>query len=484
MKQRNILTQTQTQTQQLSAMQLALAQMVELPLAQYAERIECEMMDNAALEENDRNEGDRVPEKEDDDWGYGDDLDLAIGDYRSDDDIPSYLQDRAEYGREEREYVMVASHSLYDDLKEQIGEQDLTPHETQLLEYLIGSLDDGGFLRKDLEALCDELAIYHNIYTDQGELARMLSILHTFEPRGIGARDLQECLLIQLTHPDYHSSWQEQSVQVVEKYFKQFMAKRWDIIAERMQLSEDETRHIQQELTRLNPSPGRALDDDDMQSAVAVIPDFFVLVGDDGSIDVQLNQGDVPQLRVSRSFQDIVYNYFANDREVSRQEKEGYIYAKQKVESAQNFINLIERRQQTLLAVMHCIIELQRPFFLDEDENLLRPLTIKEVAERAGMDKSTASRVVGGKYVQTRYGLYPLKYFFSSGFVSAEGEEVSTRQIKSALVEIIDAEDKVAPLGDEELALALKDKGFPVARRTVSKYREQLGIPVARLRKQ
>ena len=484
MKQKNILTQTQTQTQQLSAMQLALAQMVELPLAQFAERIECEMMDNAALEENYQNDEDKAPEKEDDDWGYGDDLDLAIGDYRSDDDIPTYLQDRAEYGREEREYVMVATHSLYDDLKEQIGEQDLTPHETQLLEYLIGSLDDGGFLRKDLESLCDELAIYHNIYTDQSELARLLTILHTFEPRGIGARDLQECLLIQLTHPDYHSPWQEQSIQVIEKYFKQFMAKRWDIIAERMLLSEDEAKHIQQELTHLNPSPGRALDDDDMQSAAAVTPDFFVMVTDDGDIDIQLNQGDVPQLRVSRSFQDIVHSYSAGGREVSRQEKEGYIYAKQKVESAQNFINLIERRQQTLLAVMRSIVELQRPFFLDEDENLLRPLTVKEVAERTGMDKSTASRVVGGKYVQTRYGLYPLKYFFSTGFVSAEGEELSTRQIKSTLTEIIDAEDKAAPLGDEILAQMLKERGLPVARRTVSKYREQLGIPVARLRKE
>jgi RNA polymerase sigma-54 factor len=331
--------------------------------------------------------------------------------------------------------------------------------------------------------LCDELAIYHNIYTDQSELARLLTILHTFEPRGIGARDLQECLLIQLTHPDYHSPWQEQSIQVVEKYFKQFMAKRWDQIAERMQLSEDEAKHIQQELTHLNPSPGRALDDDDMQSAAAVTPDFFVMASDDGDIDIQLNHGDVPQLRVSRSFQDIVRNYSAGNKNTSRQEKEGYIYARQKVESAQNFINLIERRQQTLLAVMHCIVELQRPFFLDEDENLLRPLTMKEVAERTGMDKSTASRVVGGKYVQTRYGLYPLKFFFSTGFVSAEGEELSARQIKATLTEIIDAEDKAAPLGDEILAQMLKERGLPVARRTVSKYREQLGIPVARLRK-
>lgn len=261
------------------------------------------------------------------------------------------------------------------------------------------------------------------------------------------------------------------------------MAKRWDQIAERMQLSEDEAKHIQQELTHLNPSPGRALDDDDMQSAAAVTPDFFVMASDDGDIDIQLNHGDVPQLRVSRSFQDIVRNYSAGNKNTSRQEKEGYIYARQKVESAQNFINLIERRQQTLLAVMHSIVELQRPFFLDEDENLLRPLTIKEVAERTGMDKSTASRVVGGKYVQTRYGLYPLKFFFSTGFVSAEGEELSARQIKATLTEIIDAEDKAAPLGDEILAQMLKERGLPVARRTVSKYREQLGIPVARLRK-
>ena len=484
MKQKNVLAQKLTQTQQISALQLALAQMIELPIMQFAERIECEMMDNEALEEDDKNKELKTEEKVDNDLDGSDDLDLAIGDYRTEDDIPEYLQDRAEYSREERDFVVAASHSLYDDLKEQIGEQDLTPHEAQLIEYLIGSLDNNGFLNKDLEALCDELAIYHNIYTDEKELGRVLSILHTFEPRGIGARDLRECLLIQLSHPDYHSPWQNQSIVVSKKYFKQFMSKRWDLIAEGMSLDEDEAAHIKQELTRLNPAPGRALNDDEVQGATAVIPDFFVMVSDDGSIDIQINHGDIPELCVSQSFQDIIKKYNADGKNLSRAEKDGYIYAKQKVEAAQNFITLIERRQHTLMSVMQCIVELQRPFFIEEDEVLLTPLTLKEVAERLGLDISTVSRVTSSKYVQTRYGLYPLKYFFSAGFVSVDGEELTARKVKTALAEIIDAEDKNFPLGDEIIAQMLKEKGLPVARRTVGKYREQMGIPTARLRKQ
>lgn len=495
MAQKIIQTQAAVQTQQLAVMQVALAQMVELPLAQFAERVQTEMIDNEALEEQEDPMADDLSAAEGPEADFADgsaeddsapgDLGWEVGDYLTDDDMPDYLRERVERDDDAGEYVMAAQSSFYDDLQRQIGEQNLTEHEQQVLEYLIGSLDTDGFLRKDAETLADELAVYHNIMTTADEVNRLIAVLQTFEPRGIGARSLAECLRLQLTDPEYRSPWREDALAVIDRCFKDFTAKRWDLIMQRLGFDDDRAAHVKRELLRLNPAPGRAFGDESGQPAPTAVPDFYVLVGRDGTAEVRLNAGDVPQLRVSRAFRDSIRQYADHRERLSREQQDAYVYARRKVEAAQGFIQLVNRRRQTLLDVMQGIVDLQRPFFEnDDDESLLRPMTLREVAARAAVDISTVSRTVGGKYVQTAYGLYPLKFFFSNQFTSTDGEELSGRRVRAALAELVGAEDKGAPLSDEALAARLKEQGLPVARRTVAKYREQMGIPVARFRRE
>lgn len=488
-------TQTQAQLQQLSTLQVALAGLVELPLADLAERVQNEMMDNAALEESaaerdgdDENESrqengdDSGTETETE--GQGGEIGDSLGDYMSEDDVPAYLQERADEARWRNEMPLTGGTSAYDDLVRQMGEHDLNAHEREVMDYLIGSLDDDGFLRKDLETMADEMAIYHNVMTSVGELERLLNVLHTFEPRGIGARSLQECLRLQLSDPDLQSPYKALAIKVLDRCFKDFTAKRWDAVCRTLNIDEETLGHVRHVLTHLNPLPGSALGSGQSAEAPTALPDFFVTVGTDGLPLVELNQGDVPELRVSRAFRDSISQYAARRGSLTRHQREAYVYARQKVEAAQAFIGLIARRQHTLMAVMQAIVDLQEPFFTEnDDEALLRPLVLKDVAARAGVDISTVSRVTGSKYVQTDYGLYPLKFFFSSQFTSESGDEVSTRQVRATLRDIIEAEDKKRPLSDEAITARLREQGLPVARRTVAKYREQMGILAARLRK-
>lgn len=509
MPQRLEQTQAAIQTQQLSSLQVAVAKLVELPITELATRVRNEMVDNAALEEKDGDEFDvkhdeqHVEEREnteqeseediqidkantyEEDESYGTEAD-AMGDYFSADDVPDYLQQRADAQRERNEIQYSSATSFYDELQSQIREHNLNNHETELMEYLIGSLDEDGFLRKNLDVLVDELAIYHNIFTTTSELERLLHVLQCFEPRGIGARSLQECLHIQLTDPDHHTPYTEMALMVVDRYFKDFVNRHWDIIKHRLNVDNQTMDHIRHELTHLNPMPGSALSESAGIGAPTIIPDFFISVTSEGRIDISLNQGDVPELRISRAFRDSIKQYSGNkNKQLSREQKDAYTYARQKVDAAQSFINLLTRRRQTLMAVMRTIVELQKPFFLeDDDESLLRPLTLKEVAERANVDISTVSRVTSSKYVQTLYSTYPLKFFFSSQFTASNGDELSARHIKVALRELINNENKRHPLTDEELAAALKEQGYNVARRTVAKYRDMLGAPTARLRKE
>ena len=499
-------TQAAVQTQQLQTLQVALAKMVELPVEELAERVRNEMLDNAALEEKDDNFSDSDNEEgnepsedntdnneeehtEDDtdyDNGNADDFGTeadAMGDYFSEDDVPDYLRQRADAERERTQMDFSGATSFYDELRSQIREHNLTPHEEELMEYIIGSLDNDGFLRKDLPTLCDELAIYHNVETTPDELERVLHILQQFEPRGIGARSLQECLHIQLSDPDRHSPYSKLALQVVDRCFKDFASRRWDLIANRLHIDEETLAHVKHELTHLNPMPGSALSDSATANLPTVTPDFFVSLSPDGEPIVTLNNGDVPELRVSRAFRQSIKEYGANRTKLNRQQRDAYTYARQKVDSAQSFINLVTRRRQTLLAVMRTIVSLQLPFFEDDDEQQLRPLTLKDVAERVGVDISTVSRVTNSKYVQTLYGTYPLKFFFGTQFTSSEGDELSARQVRAALREVIENEDKSHPMSDEALAAELKKKGLVVARRTVAKYRDMLGFPTARLRK-
>lgn len=500
------LSQQEAQVQQLSTLQVAIAKMVELPITELADRIRNEMVDNAALEEKDGDDFDEPElngsdeagedentssddERADDGSDYeeaddfGNEAD-AMGDYFSADDVPDYLQQRAEAERDRTEVQISSTTSFYDELQSQISEHNLTEHEQVLLEYLIGSLDEDGFLRKDLDVIADELEIYHNVTTSHEELERVLTVLQQFEPRGIGARSLQECLHIQLSDPDRHSPYKELALTIVDKHFKDFVKRRWDDLAQRLHLDEETLGHVRHELTHLNPMPGSALSDSASAHLPTVTPDFFVVITPDGEAQVSLNNGDLPELRVSRAFRDSIRQYGRKRQNLTRQQNDAYVYARQKVDAAQAFLNLLSRRRQTLLAVMQCIVDLQRPFFDDDDEQLLRPMTLKEVAERVGVDISTVSRVTSNKYVQTSYGTYPLKFFFSTQFTSSEGDEVSARKVKIALRDLIEAEDKSHPLADEVMAAELKKLGFNVARRTVAKYRDMMGYPTARLRKQ
>lgn len=494
MAQKLVQTQSQTQTQTLAPQQLLLVKMLELPVSELEERVRNELMDNAALEECTGSEADEALAETDtagdtdgdetDEYGLRDpQSEDALADYLSADDAPDYLLNRATEARERNEIPFGESTSFYESLKQQIGEHNLNEHQQTLVEYLIGSLDDDGLLRKDMTDLADELAIYHGIETTPEELEAMRRILLNFEPRGIGACSLQECLLLQLRSPEYRSPYKETEIGILQRNYEDFTHKRWDRIALRFGLDDEALKHVQTELKRLNPRPGAAMDEVAGHNLQTVIPDFLVENDANGDFIIRLNQGDVPELRVSRSFRDSVEAYNRNRNHLNRDQRDAFLYTKQKVDAAQSFIEAIRQRRHTLLATMEAIVELQRPFFEEGDETLLTPMILRDVAIRAGLDISTVSRVSNSKYVQTYYGIYPLKFFFNDKFTTEDGEELSTLHIKNHLRQLIEAENKQHPLTDEQLAAELKTAGYPVARRTVAKYREQLGIPVARLRR-
>jgi len=409
-------------------------------------------------------------------------LDAALENIgRDDEELPVYHGGIST--AEEREDMVVGdTQSFYDQLLEQVGEMELTDRDRYVMEYLIRSLDDDGLLRTPLENITEELAIYHSIDISTTEIEHVLHRLQQLDPPGIGGRSLQECLLLQIERKTT-SHLTDLMRRVITDYFDAFTKKHWDKIQRALSLSDLQTDELLRELRRLNPKPGAAMGETIGRSMQQITPDFIVDTMDDGTLSFSLNTGDVPQLQVSQSFADLLKDYQNNKEGLSRQMKEALLYTKQKVEAAQSFIDAVKMRRRTLTLTMKAIIRLQHRFFEEGDESLLRPMILKDVAEKTGLDLSTISRVSNSKYVQTRWGTFPLKYFFSDGYVTESGEELSTREIKAALREIVEAEDKRKPMNDEALCDALKQKGYPIARRTVAKYREQLGIPIARLRK-
>ena len=487
--------QEQRLQQAVSQQQLLQSHLIELPIQQFAERIETEMHDNPALESDSENPDlQEYPDYPDspeatDDFDVqrereerSDALDAALENIgRDDEDLPVYHGGQSSV-EEREEMVYGQSVSFYDELLEQVGEMELSDQERYVMEYLIRSLDDDGFLRTPLENIADELAIYHNIDLSTGQLEIVLKKLQRLDPPGIGARTLQECLLLQVNRRE-KSAITLLMEKVLTNYFDEFTKKHWEKIAQQMTMDELQAETVFHELRRLNPKPGAAMGETIGRSMQQITPDFVVDTQDDGTVTFSLNNGDVPQLQVSQSFADLLKEYQSNKDGLSRQMKEALLYTKQKVDAAQSFIDAVQVRRRTLTLTMKAIIQLQHRFFEEGDEALLRPMILKDVAERTGLDLSTVSRVSNSKYVQTRWGIFPLKYFFSDGYVTESGEELSTREIKATLRELIDAEDKRKPMSDDALSEALKEKGYPIARRTVAKYREQLGIPIARLRK-
>ena len=488
--------------QSISAQQLLQAQLVELPITQLMERVDTEMHDNPALETT---QDDEWPVDQrlgtPDDGSYGSDgdeedydqlrereeaLDAALRDIgRDDEDLPVYHGGQST-GEEREEMVYADSLSFYDQILGQVSELQLTDRQHDIMEYLIGSLDDDGLLRKELESISDELAIYHNINATVSEIEQVLLKLQELDPPGIGARSLQECLLLQIARKaeeQKSSSATALMDEVIRHHFDEFTKKHWDRIQSAMNLSDSQVEMLQRELRRLNPKPGASMGETVGRSMQQITPDFIVDTQDDGTITFTLNNGELPQLQVSQSFADLLKDYQQNKGTLSRQMKEALLYTKQKVDAAQSFIEAVKARRRTLTLTMKAIIQLQHRFFEDGDEASLRPMILKDVATKTGLDLSTISRVSNSKYVLTRWGIFPLKYFFSDGFTTDNGEELSTREIKAVLRELIESEDKKKPLSDDALSDLLKQRGYPVARRTVAKYRDQMGIPVARLRK-
>ena len=422
-------TQTQTLTQeqrlQLTPQQLLAARLTALSLDELRERVEAECMENPWLEK--RHTG---------------------GNTR---------RSPLTYEMGERGETL----SFYDRLTEQMGEYDLSDHERDILEYLIGSLDDNGFITKPLSQIADELEIYHSLSASEEEVGRMLAVLQQFDPPGIGARNLKECLLLQ--HPSAKLRT------VFERHWDDFTGKRWDRIQDKMGLTDAEVERLRREVQHLNPRPGNNPSDPVGRATETIKPDFIVEMDDEGTLRLSLNQGDVPSLRLSSEADD-------------SGSEESASFVREYRERGQLFIDALTQRRLTMTAVMKAIIRLQRPFFREGDENLLRPMRLEDVAEKTGLNLSTVSRVTSSKYVETPYGIYPLKWFFS-GSSTQDGEAVSTRKVKAALKTLIEAEDKTEPLSDEALCTALREQGYDIARRTVAKYRETLGYPPARYRK-
>ena len=498
--------QIQEQTQQLkqgqsySYQQLLQASLVELPVTQLVDRINTEMNDNPALEVEsgydyqegadfqDSQEGGDFQDAPDDYLAVSereerqsalDDALSSIG--RDDEDLPVY-HGGSSVSDEREEMVYGDTTSFYDLLKEQMSELELSDHEHDVMEYLIGSLDDDGLLRKGLDAISDELAIYHNINVTVQEIEQVLMLLQRFDPAGIGARSLKECLLLQIERRD-PSRLRDLMERVVDEFFDEFTKKHWDKIQAALSLNDTQAEALFHELRKLNPRPGASLGETVGRSLQQITPDFIVDTQDDGTVTFTLNNGEVPELTVSQSFVDSMKEYQQNKDNLSRQTKEALLYIKKKVDAAQGFIEALKVRRHTLTVTMRAIIQLQHQFFVDGDEASLRPMILKDVAEKTGLDLSTISRVSNSKYAQTRWGTFPLRHFFSDGYVTEDGQELSTRQIKAALRDIIDAEDKARPLSDDVIRERLTEQGYPIARRTVAKYREQLGVPIARLRK-
>lgn len=510
MAQKLIQTQAQKlqQLQRLSAQQMLQVKLLEMPLTELEDNINAELDDNPALEsenpddalmgednedrsaldDNSENSNDEdsedAYEAQNEKEEREDALDSALEGIGRDDQMPDYNterynnRDNADY----EEMVYGNTTSFYDNLKEQMDMQVISEKEKQVLEYLIGSLDNDGLLRKDLDSICDELAIYQNIDVSEKEVTHVLHVLQTFDPAGVGARSLQECLLLQVKRLP-RGVLRKTMEEVFTDYFDEFTKKHWEKIQDGLELNDTQLDTLKEEIRKLNPKPGASLGETIGRSLQQITPDFIVDTADDGTITFTLNRGNIPQLTVSPSFADMIDTYKKHKNQMSRRDKEALLYAKEKVDKAQGFIEAIKQRRHTLIVTMKAIIEIQKKFFQDGDEADLKPMILKDVADRTGLDISTISRVSNVKYAQTKWGMFPLKFFFTDGYTTENGEEMSTRKIKLALQELIEHENKKKPLSDDTLAKVMKEKGFPIARRTIAKYREQLGIPVARLRK-
>ncbi len=471
--------------QKLSPQQIQMIRLLELPTLELEERVKHELEDNPALEEGKEPQDDLEHSEEEENFAAegSDNEDLSLGDYFSADDIPEYkLQQMTERAERKEEIPFAEGESLSEFLLEQLRLRELPEKQVKIAEYIIGNLDDDGYLRRDLSAIADDLVFQAGVEADEAEVEQVLRIIQDFEPAGIGARDLKECLLIQLNKREKTEATRL-ALRILNSYFEDFTRKRYERILKTLDITEEELKRAIREITLLNPKPGSSWGDT-METAMSqVVPDF-VVEANNGELTLSMNNRGVPDLRINQEYAEMFQDYAGNKANQTADRRDAVQFVKQKLDAAQWFIDAIRQRNETLQRTMETIICLQREFFLTGDETTLRPMILKDVAERTGYDISTISRVSNSKYVQTNFGVYPLKYFFSESMQTDTGEEISTREVKKIMKDHVDAEDKRHPLTDEELAAILKEAGYVIARRTVAKYREQLGIPVARMRKE
>ena len=460
--------------QKLSPQQIQMIKLLELPTVQLEQRIKQEIEDNIVLEEEEHaSEEEEQPQQ------------ISVDEYLREDDTPSYKSRINNYSKDDKQrpVFLTEGRSLPEYLLEQLGFRNLSERDMRLAAYLVGSIDEDGYLRRDLESVADDIAFTLGIETSAEELERLLGVLHELEPAGIGARNLRECLLLQMAQIPINSRPRRLARKILTNYFEEFVKKHYEKLMSRLQVSEEDFREAIAEIRRLSPKPGNLYAEGGTDTTPYIIPDF-ILDYQDGRFQLSLNSYNVPEVRVNRRYMDMIREMVGSDGTVREKDKEAIQFVKNKIDSAKWFISAIKQRHDTLMRTMQTILDYQQEYFKDGDKSKLRPMILKDIADRTGLDVSTISRVVNSKYVQTQFGIILLKSLFSEAMQTDSGEEVSSYEIKNILQECIDEEDKRHPLTDETLMDILNSKGYRIARRTVAKYREMLGIPVARPRKQ
>ena len=462
----------QQQVQKLSPLQIQTIKLIELPIQELEQRVKSEFEDNPVLDDS------PVEGRDDDD---DQPKDISIDELDADDPIPSYKLRVNNYGKDERpEYnTFSVKESFTQSLLTQLGFRNLNEHQMAVGRYLVCSIDDDGYLRRDLDTIVDDIAFRENIETDYEEVSYLLGIIQQFDPAGVGARDLRECLTIQLRKMKQTEDVQN-ALTILNDHFSEFTNKHFQKIMSRMGITEEQLKAAIARIVKLNPTPGGQVDDSYTEQAQQVVPDF-VLDLVDGELKLSMPRFSIPEIRVNKKYADMLIEAKGSN---DRKQKEAATFVKQKIDSAKWFVEALKQRHNTLESTMRAIIDYQHDYFMDGDESHLKPMVLKDIAEVTGFDISTISRVVNSKYIETHFGIYPLKYFFSEGLENQAGEEVSTRELKKALQECVDGENKRKPLTDDQLVDEMNKKGYKVARRTIAKYRDQLGIPKARLRKE
>ncbi len=465
--------QTLSLQQKLSPQQIQMIKLLELPTVQLEQRIKQEIESNIVLEEEERKEEDEQPKE------------ISVEEYLREDDTPAYKMRMNNFSRDEKQRPVYLSEgrSLQEYLVEQLGYRHLSDMELKLATYLVGSIDEDGYLRRDLESVADDIAFTVGVETSVEELERLLGIIHELEPAGIGARNLQECLLLQMRQMQLNTPSRRLAHTILLHHFEEFVKKHYERLIARLQVSEEAFRDAIAEIKRLSPKPGNLYAEGGTNTTPYIIPDFL-LDYQDGHFQLSLNSYNVPELKVNRRYQEMIRDMVKADGKVREEDREALQFVKSRIDSAKWFISAIKQRHDTLMRTMQTILDYQQEYFRTGDQAKLRPMILKDIADRTGLDVSTISRVVNSKYVQTQFGIILLKSLFSEAMQTASGEEVSSYEIKTLLQRCIDEEDKRHPLTDETLMNLLNDHGYCIARRTVAKYREMLGIPVARLRKQ